>query len=146
MNKQLIPNVSVDSIVFGFDSVHLKVLLIGRDVVYKGVQYNDWKLPGDLIRCDESLDTASKHILKDLTGLQNIYMKQLKTFGAVDRLTRRPRDMSWLIGINHPEERVITIPYYSLINLSNGTDSNLNITSNARWFNVDDAGQTHTFS
>ncbi len=138
MNKQLIPNVSVDSIVFGFDSVHLKVLLIGRDVVYKGVQYNDWKLPGDLIRCDESLDTASKHILKDLTGLQNIYMKQLKTFGAVDRLTRRPRDMSWLIGINHPEERVITIPYYSLINLSNGTDSNLNITSNARWFNVDD--------
>lgn len=138
MDKQLIPNVSVDSIIFGFDSVYLNVLLIGRDCVYKEIQYHDWKLPGDLIRWDENLDTASKRILKDLTGLRNIYMKQLKTFGALDRLTRRPRDMSWLIAIDHPEERVITIPYYSLINLSKDTDKNLILTSNAQWFNVDD--------
>ncbi|NQU33572.1 MAG: NUDIX hydrolase [Bacteroidetes bacterium] len=138
MDNKLIPNVSVDSIVFGFDSVHLKVLLIGRDIVYKGVQYNDWKFPGDLIRCDENLDTSSKRILKDMTGLENIYMKQLKTFGAIDRLTRKPRDMTWLITINHPEERVVTIPYYSLINMSNGANNNLKLISNARWFNVDD--------
>lgn len=138
MDKQLIPNVSVDSLVFGFDSVHLNVLLIGRDIVYEGTRYNDWKIPGDLIRWDENLDTASERILKDLTGLQDIYMTQLKTFGALDRLNRRPRDMSWLISIDHPEERVITIPYYSLINLSNGADNNLKLTPNAQWFNVDD--------
>lgn len=137
MDKQLVPNVSVDSVVFGFDSVYLKILLIGRSCVYKGMQYHDWKLPGDLIRWDENLDTASKRILKDLTGLQNIYMKQLQAFGALDRLIRRPRDMSWLISIDHPEERVITIPYYSLINLPQDVSNNLILTSNAQWFKVD---------
>jgi len=138
MDKQLIPNVSVDSVVFGFDSVHLNVLLIGRDILYEGIRYHDWKFPGDLIRLNEDLDTASKRILKELTGLQNIYMKQLKAFGALDRLIRRPQDMSWLISIDHPERRVITIPYYALINLSNNGEKKTGLTTIARWTNVDD--------
>jgi len=138
MDKQLIPNVSVDSVVFGFDSVHLNVLLIGREILYKGTWYHDWKFPGDLIRLNEDIDTASKRILKELTGLQNIYMKQLKAFGSLDRLIRRPQDMSWLISINHPEKRVITIPYYSLINLSNNGERKTGLTTIARWINVDD--------
>ena len=138
MDKQLIPNVSVDSVVFGFDSVHLNVLLIGRNILYKGTRYHDWKFPGDLIRWNEDLDTASKRILKELTGLQNIYMKQLKAFGSLDRLIRRPQDMSWLISIDHPERRVITIPYYALINLSNNGVKKTDLTIIARWTNVDD--------
>ncbi len=138
MDKQLIPNMSVDSVVFGFDSVHLNVLLIGREVCYEGVRYHDWKFPGDLIRLNEDLDTVSMRILKELTGLQNIFMKQLKAFGSPDRLIRQPQDMSWLISIDHPEKRVITIPYYALINLSDGTRNNINLTANARWTNVDD--------
>jgi len=138
MDKQLIPNVSVDSVVFGFDSVHLNVLLIGRNILYEGTRYHDWKFPGDLIRLDEDLDTASKRILKELTGLQNIYMKQLKAFGSLDRLIRRPQDMSWLISIDHPERRVITIPYYALINLSKNGQNKIDLTTIARWTNVDD--------
>jgi len=138
MDKQLIPNVSVDSVVFGFDSVHLNVLLIGRNIQYNGTQYSDWKFPGDLVRLNEDLDTASKRILKELTGLQNIYMKQLKAFGSLDRLIRRPQDMSWLISIDHPEKRVITIPYYALINLSKNGKKNIDLSINARWINVDD--------
>ncbi|MCD6091788.1 MAG: DNA mismatch repair protein MutT [Bacteroidales bacterium] len=134
MYKQLIPNLSVDSIVFGFDSVQLKVLLIKQDIIHKGITYHDYKLPGDIIRKDEDIDTASKRILKELTGLQNIFMKQLSAFGSLDRLTRRPRDLSWLISINHPDERVITIPYFSLINL---TQDHLALTSKACWTNVD---------
>jgi 8-oxo-dGTP diphosphatase len=137
MDKQLVPNVSVDSVIFGFDSVHLNVLLVGRSVMHNGVQYNDWKFPGDLIRKDEDLDTSAKRILKELTGLQNIYMKQLKAFGALDRLLRHPQDMAWLKAINHPEERVITIPYYSLINLSHDVDAGTMLSTNARWFPVD---------
>jgi len=138
MDEQLIPNVSVDSVVFGFDSVHLNVLLIGRDILHEGIRYHDWKFPGDLIRLNEDLDTASKRTLKELTGLQNIYMKQLKAFGALDRLIRRPQDMSWLISIDHPERRVITIPYYALINLSTNGVKKTNLTTIARWTNVDD--------
>ena len=139
MDKRLVPNVSVDSVVFFFDSIHLNVLLIGRSIVHEGIQFHDWKFPGDLIRWDEDLDTSSKRILKELTGLENIYMKQLKAFGALDRLTKRPRDMSWLISIDHPENRVITIPYYSLINLSKGTDNGLKLNENAKWFPVNEA-------
>lgn len=138
MDKQLIPNVSVDSVVFGFDSVHLNVLLIGRNIQYNGTQYSDWKFPGDLVRLNEDLDTASKRILKELTGLQNIYMKQLKAFGSLDRLIRRPQDMSWLISIDHPEKRVITIPYYSLINLSRNGEKKTGLTTIAHWTNVDE--------
>ncbi len=138
MDKQLIPNVSVDSVVFGFDSVHLNVLLIGRNIQYNGTLYSDWKFPGDLVRLNEDLDTASKRILKELTGLQNIYMKQLKAFGSLDRLIRRPQDMSWLIAIDHPEKRVITIPYYSLINLSKNGEKKTGLTTIARWTNVDE--------
>lgn len=138
MDKQLVPNVSVDSVVFGFDSVHLNILLVGRSIVHEGVQYHDWKFPGDLIRRDEDLDTASERILKELTGLEKIYRKQLKAFGALDRLTRRPRDMSWLIAIDHTEKRVITIPYYSLINLSKNSNNGLMLNGNARWFPVDE--------
>ncbi len=138
MDKQLIPNVSVDSVVFGFDSVHLNILLIGRSIVHEGIQYHDWKFPGDLIRWDENLNTASKRILKELTGLENIYMKQLKAFGTLDRLTRHPHDMPWLISIGHPENRVITIPYYSLINLSKNTNNGLILNKNARWIPVDE--------
>ncbi len=141
MDKQLVPNVSVDSVVFGFDSIHLNILLIGRSIIHKGTQYHDWKFPGDLIRKDEDLDTASRRILKELTGLQHIYMKQLKAFGALDRLTRRPQDMAWLNAIDHPEERVITIPYYSLINLSENSNAGLMLNANARWYPVNEAKQ-----
>jgi hypothetical protein len=139
MDKRLVPNVSVDSVVFGFDSVHLNILLIGRSIVHEGVTYQDWKFPGDLIRKDEDLDASSERILKELTGLEKIYMKQLKAFGSLDRLTKRARDMSWLISIDHPERRVITIPYYSLINLERNTMDDLVLNENAKWFTVDEA-------
>ncbi len=136
MHAILVPNVSVDSVVFGFDSIHLNILLIGRSILYKGKLHHDWKFPGDLIRKDEDLDTASRRILNELTGMENIYMKQLKAFGALDRLTKRPRDISWLISIDHPEKRVITIPYYSLINLEKNGKSDLMLNENARWVPV----------
>lgn len=139
MHARLVPNVSVDSIVFGFDSIHLNILLIGRSIFYNGSLYHDWKFPGDLIRKDEDLDAASKRILKELTGIEKIYMKQLKAFGTLDRLTKRPRDISWLISIDHPEKRVITIPYYSLISLEKNGKHDLMLNENARWVPVNNA-------
>lgn len=139
MDQNLVPNVSVDSVVFGFDSVNLNILLVERNVAHEGIMYHDWKFPGDLIRKDEDLDTSSERILKDLSGLDNIYMKQLKAFGALDRLTKRAQDMAWLVSIDHPEERVITIPYYALINLNRNGKKPGVLNQNARWFPVDEA-------
>lgn len=109
---------SVDSVVFGFDEGDLKVLLIYRGAEpYQGT----WALPGDLVRLDEDLDESVRRVLRDLTGMSNIYMEQTHTFGRVDR---------------HPLGRVITVSYMSLVKIS---DYKLNPSSwakDAKWHSV----------
>ncbi len=133
----MVPNISVDAVVFGFDTLYLNILLVTRPVRFNGKDYTDWKFPGDLIRMDEDLDVSAKRILYEQTGLQNIYLKQLKAFGDTNRLKREPRDMAWLYSIDHPEERVITIPYFGLVNLTKDIDYKTSLKGNARWFPVD---------
>lgn len=90
---------SVDCVIFGFDGVSLKVLLIRSDLKkYKG----KWTLLGDLVDPNEDLDQAAYRILKERTGLNDVYLEQVKTFGKVGR---------------HPAGRVVTVAYCSLINI-----------------------------
>ena len=91
--------VSVDCIVFGFDHDQLK-LLIGRRQMDPG--RGEWSLYGGFVGVDESLVEAANRVLYTLTGLDNIYMKQVGAFGAIDR---------------DPGERVITVAYCALINV-----------------------------
>jgi len=135
----LIPNVSVDCVVFGFEFGKLNVLLIERNMLFEGCEYNDLKLPGDLVRKDENLDTAANRVLMELTGLDNIYLKQFAAIGSPFRLKGQPRDMVWLRSIGHPEEIVVTVAYYSLINIDQDKAANFKIQSNARWFKVSEA-------
>lgn len=93
--------VSVDCVIFGFDNNELKVLLIKSDLREFD---NQWSLLGDLIQLNEDPDTASYRVLKDKTGLDNVFLEQVHTFGEVDR---------------HPAGRVITIAYYSLVDIKN---------------------------
>lgn len=91
--------ISVDCVIFGYEDKELKVLLIKSDLEeFAGLP----SLLGDLIRPDEDLETASYRILKDRTGLDDVYLEQVQTFGSLDR---------------HPSGRVITITYYSLIDI-----------------------------
>jgi 8-oxo-dGTP diphosphatase len=75
----------------------LKVLLIQRGA---DPYQNLWALPGDLVYPDEDLDNAAIRVLKDLTTLTDIPIRQVRTFGKVDR---------------HPLERVITVAYLALV-------------------------------
>ena len=109
------PHISVDCVVFGFDGDVIKVLLIKRKQEGRDV----YALPGDLLGVKEDLDHAASRILSDLTGLTDIYLQQYKTFGELDRLSN-PVDIEWLSKIReHPEERVVTIAYYSVIKIEN---------------------------
>jgi len=90
---------SVDCVIFGFDENKLKVLLIRSDLKkYLG----KWSLLGDLVGQNEDLDAAAYRILKQRTGLDDVYLEQVHTFGAVNR---------------HPAGRVVTTTYCSLINI-----------------------------
>lgn len=91
--------ISVDCVIFGFDHNELKVLLIKSDLENFSDQ---WSLLGDLVGPGENLDNASYRVLKDRTGLDDVYLEQVYTFGEVKR---------------HPAGRVITTAYYSLINI-----------------------------
>jgi len=90
---------SVDNVIFGFDDDLLKVLLIKRG---KEPFNLEWALPGAMVHPSEDLEIAAKRILSDLTGISDVYLEQVKTFGKVDR---------------YPEGRVVTVAYYSLINI-----------------------------
>ncbi len=138
MAPGLIPNISVDCVVFGFDFDKLNVLLIERVFEWNNQTFNDLKLPGDLVKIDEDLDESAVRVLRELTGLQNIFLTQFHTFGGVNRIKQKPYEIEWLKQIDHPEERVITVAYYSLINLKNEKISEVILTQNARWVAVDD--------
>jgi 8-oxo-dGTP diphosphatase len=109
---------SVDCVILGYDEGVLKVLLIESDLpTYKG----QWSLLGDLLRPEEDLDSASYRVLRERTGLTDMFLEQVKTFGAVDR---------------HPAGRVITVAYLALVNVK---DHQLKITDNAlHWHAVSD--------
>jgi 8-oxo-dGTP diphosphatase len=90
---------SVDCVIFGFEENKLKVLLIRSDL--KKFQGN-WSLLGDLVDPNEELDNAAIRVLKKRTGLDDVFLEQVKTFGGLNR---------------HPAGRVISVAYYALINI-----------------------------
>ncbi len=112
---KLNPNVSVDCVIFGFDSEKLKVLLIDRGQEPGENFEKVYALPGNLIQENENLDEAADRVLKELTGLNDIFLEQFGSFGDPNRLTKES-DLEWLKSIRaEPNARVITVAYYSLI-------------------------------
>ena len=109
---------TVDNIIFGFDEADLKVLLIKRG---KTPFENQWALPGNFVNQEEDLDTAANRVLGELTGLKNVYLEQVRTFGAVDR---------------HPIGRVITVAYYSLIKIKGYRLNASSIAQEVEWHSV----------
>jgi len=92
-------HVTADCAIFGFDDNELKVLLIRSDLeIYKDL----WSLLGDNIGDDEDLDTAAYRILRERTGMTDVYLEQIRTFSKPNR---------------HPGGRVLTVAYCSLLNI-----------------------------
>ena len=110
---------SVDCIIFGFDDGKLKVL-IGKRQMDPG--RGEWSLYGGFVSSDESVDEAASRTLYELTGLRNVFMRQVGAFGKVDR---------------DPGERVVSIAYYALINVKDYEDELLQ-EHGLQWVNYDD--------
>jgi ADP-ribose pyrophosphatase YjhB (NUDIX family) len=117
-NEHIIEPLSVDCVIFGFEDARLKVLLIKRSIE---PEFGTWALPGGFIRYDESISEASSRILKERTGVEDIYMEQLAAFGEVDRF---------------PLRRVITIVYFALVKPGQYKVNPGNDSSDAQWFEL----------
>ncbi len=114
------PALTVDCVVFGLDEEDLKVLLIQRDLPpFAG----KWALPGGFVEPNETLDESARRELQEETGIENVYLEQLYTFGEPDR---------------DPRERVVTVAYYALVKLSSHRVRAATDARNAAWFAIDD--------
>src|SRR5215472_2405968 len=115
------PALTVDAVVFGLDDEDLKALLIRRDLEpFQG----KWALPGGFVRVEESLEEAVRRELQEETGIAQLFLEQLYTFGAVDR---------------DPRGRVVTVAYYALVKLSDYRIRAATDARDAAWFAVSEA-------
>ncbi|CEJ68968.1 NUDIX hydrolase [Chryseobacterium oranimense] len=111
--------VAVDCIIFGFDGENLKILLVKRNFE---PQMGEWSLMGGFIGSDETSDEAANRVLHTLTGLENIYLEQLKCYTEINR---------------EPTARIMSISYYALINIEK--DIQINEQYSAEWVELQKA-------
>ncbi|WP_037324564.1 NUDIX hydrolase [Salinimicrobium terrae] len=91
--------VATDCIIFGFDSGNLKLLLFKRRVA---PLEGEWSLIGSFVKLDEDVSAAAERVLEEITGLKNVFMEELKVYGAANR---------------DPGYRCISVGQYALIRL-----------------------------
>lgn len=113
-----ISNVSVDNIIFAMEQSKLKVLLVKYN---EGISAGKWALLGHWLREGEDLAVGAARVVREITGVDNLYLEQLKAFGKVNR---------------YPNRRILTIAYYSLVLLQDvdlqPQDKNVEF----KWFDI----------
>jgi 8-oxo-dGTP diphosphatase len=114
------PALTVDCVVFGLDVDDLKVLLIQRKLA---PHQHQWALPGGFVRVDETLDDAARRELAEESGITDVYLEQLYTFGDLER---------------DPRDRVVTVAYYALAKLSDHRIQASTDAERVAWFALDD--------
>lgn len=140
----ILKNISVDCVIFGFDGEKLNVLLwqaepemlenfLSTQEEYEEIKFlfeknpalrdtNDfWGLIGTHLPTEEDLDGYAKKILQITTGLEEVYLTQVRTFGATNRV---------------PHFRVLTVAYYALINPAYHDMKLSPLAKSVKWFEI----------
>lgn len=110
--------VAVDCVIFGFDNNTIKLLLFNRKVKPLA---GEWSLIGSFVNEKESVQEAAERVLEESTGLQEVYLEELGSFGDVDR---------------DPGARVLSLVYSALIRIEE-YDEDLVERHGAKWFDYD---------
>lgn len=112
------PSVTVDVVMMSLRQRDLQVLLIKR----RSWPFEEmWAIPGGFITIDESLEEAAKRELQEKTGVQDVYLEQLYTFGDPGR---------------DPRTRVITVVYFALLDSARLQVRATESASDVGWFSV----------
>jgi len=114
--------IAVDCVIFGFDGENFKVLLIQRGFAPKK---RKWSLMGGFIQPHETLEVAAGRVLKQLTGLEGVYLEQVQSFSEPHR---------------DPVERTLAVAYVALIDIQK-YEKQLSTEYHAEWFKLDEMPQ-----
>ena len=133
------PSISVDCVVFGFNESDLKVLLVDfikdHESIDTTLNRHERKLPGSLIQEQEDLSSAAQRTLSEMTGLNDIFLRQLYVFSDPLRISK-PEDLNWLertYGVK--VFRIVTVAYFALVKI-NKSVLQRTIEGEARWHSV----------
>ncbi|MBS1975419.1 MAG: NUDIX hydrolase, partial [Bacteroidetes bacterium] len=114
-SKQTRLLLAIDCIIFGFDGSNIKLLIIKRGME---PEKGRWSLMGGFLQPKESLKECANRVLNQLTGLEGVYLEQLRTFSEYDR---------------DPVERTVSVAYFALIDI-NKYEKQLSHDYSAEWF------------
>lgn len=113
------PGVTVDLVIFTVNKDALRVMLVKRaEEPFSG----DWSLPGGFLKTGESLEDAAWRVLREKTGVKEVYLEQLYTFGKPDR---------------DPRSRVVTVAYFALIPWQNLVTPESHKVTDVTWQSID---------
>jgi 8-oxo-dGTP diphosphatase len=131
-----LPSLSVDCVIFGFHENQLKVLLL------KHRHLDLWALPGGFIYKDEPIDTAAYRVLKERTGLNEIFLQQFNVFGEPHRSEKEfhLQDLE-KDGIEISEDhwilqRFVTVGYYALVEFSEVSPASGTLAEECVWWDI----------
>ncbi|MEJ0055746.1 MAG: NUDIX domain-containing protein [Bacteroidota bacterium] len=137
--KEYLPHVAIDSTIFGYHEQQLKILLIKHRLL------QGWSLPGGFIKRTEKLIDAANRIVKERTGIDNLYLQQFKTFGDPYRsrydqskakhffkqtMAMVEKD-SWLL------DHFISIGFYAITDFSRTVPKTDFMSAECAWFDID---------
>ncbi len=135
-DQTFLPSLSIDCAIFGFHENQLKILLVKH-------RYMDiWALPGGFIHKHEPIDEAANRVLKERTGLHDVFLQQFYTFGDPDRSRKEfhikdleqdgieVHDELWIL------QRFITIGYYALVEFSKVNLEQNQIAETCSWWDI----------
>ena len=129
-HKSFLQHLSIDCVIFGFHDNQLKVLLL------KWKDFGGWSVPGGFVKRIESIDDSARRVLKERTGLAQIFLRQFQTFGEVNREKgKKPfkipgTSKSWYM------DRFVTIGYWALVEFSKVMPRTDWLTEDCRWWDI----------
>ena len=112
---------AVDCIIFGYDVAEKEIKLLLSKRIFEPAR-GKWSLAGGFVEENESLDEAASRILRKITGLESVYLKQSYCYGNKDR---------------DPGDRVVSVAYFALIAIRD-IDKDLASKNGVHWHSIDE--------